>query len=65
MHYQEKHSLDVTSGATLRRKNMKSNPVHKYGRRYNKARIHIDRKKAAKRGAIKHKGLDYNTDVLC
>lgn len=32
-----------------------TNPVAKHARHFNKAAIHIDRKKALKRGHIKHK----------
>ena len=32
------------------------NPVAKHARSYNKAAVHVDRKKASKRGAVKHKG---------
>jgi|MEHZ01.4.fsa_nt_MEHZ011250982.1_49 hypothetical protein len=31
------------------------NPVAKHARSFNKAQVHTDRKKAAKRGHIKHK----------
>lgn len=34
---------------------MKSNPVAKYARRVNRAAVHRDRKKAAKRSERKHK----------
>ena len=34
---------------------MKHNPVAKYCRRFNKAVVMVDRKKAAKRGSRKHK----------
>ena len=34
----------------------KSNPVAKYMRKYNKATVQRDRKKASKRGYVKHKG---------
>ena len=33
------------------------NPVAKYQRRFNKAAKYTDRKKAAKRGYTKHRGL--------
>ena len=32
------------------------NPVAKYARHFNKATVHVDRKKAFKRGHVKHKG---------
>jgi len=35
---------------------MKNNPVAKYARKYNKSAVHVDRKKASKRGHVKHKG---------
>jgi len=31
------------------------NPVAKHARTFNKAAVHMDRKKAAKRGSTKHK----------
>ena len=34
---------------------MKNNPVAKNCKKFNKAVVHIDRKKALKRGAVKHK----------
>ena len=34
----------------------KGNPVAKYMRKYNKATVQVDRKKASKRGYVKHKG---------
>jgi len=34
---------------------MKNNPVAKYARKYNKSAVHIDRKKATKKGYRKHK----------
>ena len=34
-----------------------SNLVAKHARKFNKAHVHVDRKKAAKRGARKHKGV--------
>lgn len=33
-----------------------NNLVAKHARKFNKAAVHIDRKKASKRGHIKHKG---------
>jgi hypothetical protein len=36
--------------------NTQRNFVAKYGRKFNHARVHVDRKKAAKRGARKHRG---------
>lgn len=36
---------------------MKHNPVAKNSRRFNKATVMVDRKKSAKRGYVKHKGL--------
>ena len=35
------------------------NPVAKHARTFNKAAVHRDRKKAARRGATKHKGKQY------
>ena len=35
--------------------NTNRNPVAKNSRKYNKAVVHTDRKKAAKRGKVKHK----------
>lgn len=35
-----------------------NNLVAKHARAFNKASVHIDRKKAAKRGKIKHKGFN-------
>ena len=35
------------------------NPVAKHARSFNKAAVHRDRKKAAKRGATKHKEKHY------
>ena len=34
----------------------RSNPVAKYAKKYNVATVQEDRKKAAKRGKVKHKG---------
>lgn len=36
-------------------KQHKTNPVSKHMRAFNKATVQIDRKKASKRGAVKHK----------
>ncbi|MEO0442658.1 MAG: hypothetical protein AAFZ92_02815 [Pseudomonadota bacterium] len=36
-----------------------NNPVAKYARRFNKAAVHKDRKKALKRGQTKHKKQVY------
>lgn len=33
------------------------NPVAKYQRKFNKARVQVDRKKAARRGHLKHRGV--------
>ena len=33
----------------------KSNPVARHARAFNKAAVQVDRKKAAKRGHVKHK----------
>jgi hypothetical protein len=38
----------------------KNNPVAKHCRTFNKATVQRDRKKAAKRGARKHKGRDWS-----
>jgi len=35
-----------------------SNPVAKYARKFNKAATHTDKKKASKKGYVKHKGKD-------
>ena len=34
----------------------KGNPVAKFCRKFNKAVVHVDKKKAARRGKVKHKG---------
>lgn len=34
----------------------RTNPVARYAQQFNKAATHTDRKKASKRGHIKHKG---------
>ena len=36
------------------------NLVAKHARHFNKAAVHVDRKKAVKRGARKHKGDQYD-----
>jgi hypothetical protein len=33
-----------------------NNPVAKNARKFNKAAVHVDRKKAVKRGKVKHRG---------
>ncbi len=38
------------------------NFVHKYGMEFNKSAVHVDRKKAPKRGAQKHKKRDDHGD---
>ena len=42
----------------------KSNPVAKHARTYNKAKVFLDRKKAHKRGDLKHKGNLLKDDSL-
>ena len=42
-------------GAQVFKMNTNRNPVAKNSRKYNKAVVHTDRKKAAKRGKVKHK----------
>ena len=34
----------------------KNNPVARHARAFNKAAVQVDRKKAAKRGHVKHRG---------
>jgi hypothetical protein len=34
----------------------RNNPVAKHAREFNKATVQVDRKKASKRGYVKHKG---------
>lgn len=42
-----------------------SNPVAKYAKRFNKAKVFTDRKKAAKRGHLKHKAqLTIQSDLI-
>jgi len=35
------------------------NLVAKHARKFNKAAVHVDRKKAARKGKLKHKGSRY------
>ena len=37
-----------------------NNPVAKHARKFNKAAVMVDRKKAVKRGKRKHKGRGYS-----
>ena len=41
-------------------KHVRHNPVHKHSAQQNRAATHSDRKKAAKRGKLKHKGRDWS-----
>ena len=41
----------------------RGNPVAKYCKKFNKAVVHRDRKKAGKKGAIKHKGKDLTGEI--
>lgn len=41
------------------------NFVAKHATQFNRANVQIDRKKAAKRGAQKHKGRPYDSNVCC
>ena len=47
--------LNQRGGAQLSKMNTTRNPVAKNSRKYNKARVYVDRKKAAKQGKVKHK----------
>ena len=40
-----------------------NNFVAKHARSFNKATVQTDRKKAQKRGAVKHKGKSYDSNV--
>lgn len=40
-----------------------NNLVAKHARKFNKAAVHADRKKQARRGIVKHKGKQYETEL--
>jgi hypothetical protein len=45
-------------GWSKKMQQIKKNLVAKHARKYNVATVHVDRKKAEKRGKVKHKGRD-------
>ena len=66
--YKHDKMMDIARLKKARRINRQTtpeskNPVAKYARKFNKAAVHVDKKKASKKGYKKHKGKVENAEV--